>query len=38
MHGPGPGPFRFDGPMMPGPQYGLPPYMPPMYHGGPLHG
>ncbi|CAK9212093.1 unnamed protein product [Sphagnum troendelagicum] len=38
MHGPGPGPFHFDGPMMPGPQYGLPPYMPPMYHGGPLHG
>ncbi|CAK9868223.1 unnamed protein product [Sphagnum jensenii] len=30
MHGPGPGPFHFDGPMMPGPQYGLPPYMPPI--------
>ncbi|CAM6015692.1 unnamed protein product [Sphagnum balticum] len=38
MHGPGPGPFHFDGPMMPGPQYGLPPYMPPMYHSGPMHG
>lgn len=39
MHGPGPGPMPFDGPMMPGPPYGVPPFgMPPMYPGGPMHG
>ncbi|KAG6551945.1 hypothetical protein Mapa_006562 [Marchantia paleacea] len=38
MYGPGPGPMSFDAPMMPAGPYNVPPYMPAMYHSGPMHG